>query len=85
MISIRSLGQQLSDVRRVPAGGPALLHVAVPEAGCPQPRLLLIDKPDATQTYFYIGQPGDRTHESGPGSTAVGEHAVRRPVHLDAQ
>jgi zinc protease len=22
------------------------------------PRLLLIDKPDATQTYFYIGQPG---------------------------
>ena len=26
------------------------------------PRLLLIDKPDATQTYFYIGQPGiDRT------------------------
>ncbi len=27
------------------------------------PRLLLIDKPDATQTYFYIGQPGiDRTN-----------------------
>jgi zinc protease len=26
------------------------------------PRLLLVDKPDATQTYFYIGQPGiDRT------------------------
>ncbi len=25
-----------------------------------QARLLLIDKPDATQTYFYIGQPGIR-------------------------
>jgi zinc protease len=24
----------------------------------PKTRLLLIDKPDATQTYFYIGQPG---------------------------
>jgi len=24
----------------------------------PQAKLLLVDKPDATQTYFYIGQPG---------------------------
>ena len=29
----------------------------------PAPRMLLVDKPDATQTYFYIAQPGiDRTN-----------------------
>jgi zinc protease len=33
------------------------------------PRLLLVDKPDATQTYFYIGQAGiDRTN---PDRTAI--------------
>jgi len=37
-----------------PAKAPAIPNTA---------RLLLVDKPDATQTYFYIGQPGiDRTN-----------------------
>ncbi len=35
----------------------------VPELAKKKPRLLLVDKPDATQTYFMIGQPGiHRTH-----------------------
>ncbi len=31
-------------------------------APAPKTRLLLVDKPDATQTYFYIGQPGIDRH-----------------------
>ena len=51
----------------------------------PASRVLLIDKPDATQTYFVIAQPGVR--RSTPDRTALhaGEHVVRRTVHLDDQ
>ena len=42
----------------MPAGdGYSWVSVAVPKRSA-SPRLLLIDKPDATQTYFMIGQPG---------------------------
>src|SRR5262249_46502545 len=45
----------------VPAGN-AFESAKLP-AIAPGPRLLLVDKPDATQTYFYIAQPGiDRTN-----------------------
>ncbi|MCX7604898.1 MAG: insulinase family protein [Bryobacteraceae bacterium] len=46
----------------IPAG--ETLPAAQPPAlRFPQPRLLLVDKPDATQTYFRIGMPGiDRRH-----------------------
>jgi len=40
----------------IPAGA-AFEYRAAPST-TPKTRLLLIDKPDATQTYFYIGQPG---------------------------
>ncbi|HLJ44608.1 MAG TPA: pitrilysin family protein [Bryobacteraceae bacterium] len=33
-----------------------------PASPAPKTRLLLVDKPDATQTYFYIGQPGIDRH-----------------------
>ena len=42
--------------REVPAG--AALEWPAPGAPISKTRLLLVDKPDATQTYFYIGQPG---------------------------
>lgn len=45
-----------------PAGEPAPAASAQP-VRFQQPRLLLVDKPDATQTYFRIGMPGiDRRH-----------------------
>jgi zinc protease len=44
----------------IPAG--KAIEWAKATAPNPGPRLVLVDKPDATQTYFYIGQPGiDRT------------------------
>ncbi|MBM3736705.1 MAG: insulinase family protein [Acidobacteria bacterium] len=50
-------------ISAIPAGA---RHEWIPEPPAPVrkgPRLLLIDKPDATQTYFVIGQPGlHRTH-----------------------
>ena len=35
---------------------------SAPSSSTPKTRLLLVDKPDATQTYFYIGQPGIDRH-----------------------
>ncbi len=47
----------------LPAGQAHAWKKAGPVAGAAQSRLLLVDKPDATQTYFIIGQPGiDRTN-----------------------
>jgi predicted Zn-dependent peptidase len=42
----------------MPAGAAYTWTPAAPPARGSAPRLLLIDKPDATQTYFWIGQPG---------------------------
>lgn len=36
-----------------------------------EPRLLLVDKPDATQTYFYIGQPGIKRGHSDEAAIAL--------------
>jgi zinc protease len=42
----------------VPAGEPYTWVSDAPPQRPSEPRLLLVDKPDATQTYFEIGQPG---------------------------
>lgn len=53
------LGPQLAQTfGSLPPGRPYSYIAAPVAAAASQPRLLLIDKPDATQTYFYIGQPG---------------------------
>jgi len=41
-----------------PAGEPYEWQKDRPASTAPGPRLLLVDKPDATQTYFWIGNPG---------------------------
>jgi predicted Zn-dependent peptidase len=41
-----------------PAGQPYQWQEDRPPAGGSGPRLLLVDKPDAVQTYFWIGNPG---------------------------
>ena len=54
---------------------------SIPASG----RLLLIDKPDATQTYFYIGEPGiDRTSPRSRQAHARQSH-FRRPIHIPAE
>jgi predicted Zn-dependent peptidase len=50
-------------VGTLPPGEPYVWKKYPPVKPASSPRLLLIDKPDATQTYFIIGQPGlERTH-----------------------
>lgn len=47
----------------LPAGEAYQWKAKTPAPAPKQPRLLLVDKPDATQTYFIIAMPGiDRTH-----------------------
>lgn len=47
----------------LPAGEAYQWKQKVAPPAHPEPRLLLVDKPDATQTYFIIAMPGiDRTH-----------------------
>ncbi|MBM3725738.1 MAG: insulinase family protein [Acidobacteria bacterium] len=47
----------------LPAGAAYAWRRAAGAPALTAPRLLLVDKPDATQTYFYIGQPGiDHNH-----------------------
>ena len=48
-------------------------------------RLLLVDKPDATQTQFIIGMPGIARHASGSRSAVAGQQRLRRQLHLSAQ
>jgi predicted Zn-dependent peptidase len=59
-----ALGPQLARAfAALPAGEPYPWKKDAPPARAGRPRLLLVDKPDATQTYFLIGQPGiHRTH-----------------------
>jgi len=47
-------------------------------------QMLLIDKPDATQTYFEIAQPASTT-KTRIGHAGGDQHAVRRAVHFDAE
>ena len=52
------LAQLTAAFATLPAG---TAYTPIADPGVPRaakPRLLLIDKPDATQTYFFIGQPG---------------------------
>jgi predicted Zn-dependent peptidase len=42
----------------LPAGKPYQWQPAPPPSSSSGPRLLLVDKPDARQTYFWIGSPG---------------------------
>jgi zinc protease len=59
-----ALGPQLGRAfSALPPGAPYVWKKDLPPARSGRPRLLLVDKPDATQTYFLIGQPGiHRTH-----------------------
>ena len=53
------LGPQLAQAFGSLAPGQAYSFVPPPQTPpAKSPRLLVINKPDATQTYFYIGQPG---------------------------
>jgi len=55
--------QLLKAFSALPPGKPLAWTPDKPPAPPAKPRLLLIDKPDATQTYFWIGQTGlHRTH-----------------------
>ena len=73
------------DVRRAPAGDGLRSGPTTSRRRAAQPRVLLVDKPDATQTYFVIAQPGAR--RSSPDRTALtaGEYALRRALHVDDQ
>lgn len=53
----------------VPAGDAFSFLANAPVQRPPAPRVLLVDKPDATQTYFVIAQPGVR--RSTPDRTAL--------------
>ena len=48
-------------------------------------RVLLVDKPGATQTYFWLGNVGADRTDPGPRGAVRGQHDIRRPVYLDAQ
>ena len=47
--------------------------------------MLLIDKPDATQTYFHHRAARDRYEEPGPRHAGDHQHAIRRAIYFDAQ
>ncbi|MEN6604766.1 MAG: pitrilysin family protein [Bryobacteraceae bacterium] len=59
-----AMAARLSSTFSAVNGGSAYAWASVPPPSRgTSPRLLLVDKPDATQTYFWIGQPGiNRTH-----------------------
>ena len=48
-------------------------------------RVLLVDKPGATQTYFWLGNVGASRTDPGAHRAGRGQHRVRRPLHLDAE
>lgn len=56
------LGARIAKIAAAFPAGTAFVPAKVPAPSHPAARLLLVDKPDATQTYFRIGMPGiDRT------------------------
>jgi predicted Zn-dependent peptidase len=59
-----AMAAKLSSAFSAVSGGSTYFWAsAPPPSRSTSPRLLLVDKPDATQTYFWIGQPGiHRTH-----------------------
>ncbi|MCL4793424.1 MAG: insulinase family protein [Bryobacteraceae bacterium] len=63
-IDEKTLGPRLEKLASaLPAGEAYQWRQSVAPPERKQPRLLLIDKPDATQTYFMVATPGiDRTH-----------------------
>lgn len=57
-----TLGARIAKIAAALPAGAAFVPAKVPAVGHTAARLLLVDKPDATQTYFRIGMPGiDRT------------------------
>ena len=48
-------------------------------------RVLLIDKPGATQTYFWLGNVGASRTRPGAHSAIGRQHAAGRPIHVDAE
>jgi predicted Zn-dependent peptidase len=74
LVAAGDVGEALSGrleraIAAMPAGE---RHSWIPDAPAPkrsQARLLLVDKPDATQTYFLIAQPG--IHRTHPDRTAL--------------
>ena len=69
-LDVKAFGEKLSKLFTAMPAGEA--HAWITGAALPvrkQPRLLLMDKPDATQTYFRIAQPG--IHRTHPDRTAL--------------
>jgi len=78
--------------RAAGAGGlRQLAHAGAPLARRPSQRAragvrcCLVDSPDSAQTYFWLANVGVEQAISASRSTRSGEHAVRRPFHVDAE